>query len=243
MLFSARSPRPKQGVARYGRVESQRRGRRNPAAAFYTSHRSPATDAMINLPTWITIIRIFLTPVLVVVLMTRVTAFEPIGLSWQMIGVAVFLLASLTDYLDGWLARRRDEVTTLGILLDPIADKLLTSAAFISLVQVGVVEGWMVWVILGREFAVDGLRMIASSQGVTIGASIWGKYKTISQVVAIVLLILGFQYLGRWSLAGDIAIWVVVLVAMLSGADYFMKFSRRLGVTGGDDPARRRPVA
>jgi len=174
---------------------------------------------MINLPTWITIIRIFLTPVLVVVLMTRVTYLETFGLSWQMIGVFVFLLASFTDYLDGWLARRRDQVTTLGILLDPIADKLLTSAAFISLVQIGVARAWMVWIIIGREFAVDGLRMIASSQGITIGASIWGKYKTVSQVVA-------------WDLAGDIAIWVVVVVATLSAADYFYKFSRRLGVIG-----------
>jgi len=187
---------------------------------------------MINLPTWITIIRIFLTPVLVVVLMTRVTAFEPIGLDWQMIGVIVFLLASFTDYLDGWLARRRNEVTTLGILLDPIADKLLTSAAFISLVQIGVTPAWMVWIIIGREFAVDGLRMIASSQGVTIGATIWGKYKTGSQVVAIVLLIFGNKYLGKWDLAGDVAIWVVVALATLSAADYFMQFSRRLGVTG-----------
>jgi len=187
---------------------------------------------MINLPTWITIIRIFLTPVLVVVLMTRVTAFEPIGLDWQMIGVIVFLLASFTDYLDGWLARRRNEVTTLGILLDPIADKLLTSAAFISLVQIGVTPAWMVWIIIGREFAVDGLRMIASSQGVTIGATIWGKYKTGSQVVAIVLLIFGNKYLGKWDLAGDVAIWVVVVLATLSAADYFMQFSRRLGVTG-----------
>ncbi len=146
---------------------------------------------MINLPTWITIIRIFLTPVIVVVLMSKPTAFEPIGLSWQMIGVIVFLVASFTDYLDGWLARRRNEVTTLGILLDPIADKLLTSAAFISLVQIGAAPAWMVWVIIGREFAVDGLRMIASSQGVTIAASVWGKYKTGSQVVAIVLLIFG----------------------------------------------------
>ena len=188
---------------------------------------------MINLPTWITIIRIFLTPVLVVVLMTRVTALEPIGLDWQMIGVIVFLLASFTDYLDGWLARRRNEVTTLGILLDPIADKLLTSAAFISLVQIGVTPAWMVWIIIGREFAVDGLRMIASSQGVTIGATIWGKYKTGSQVVAIVLLIFGNKYLGKWDLAGDVAIWVVVALATLSAADYFMQFSRRLGVTGG----------
>ena len=187
---------------------------------------------MINLPTWITIIRIFLTPVLVVVLMTRVTYLETIGLSWQMIGVIVFLLASCTDYLDGWLARRRNQVTTLGILLDPIADKLLTSAAFISLVQIGVAQAWMVWIIIGREFAVDGLRMIASSQGITIGASIWGKYKTVSQVVAVVLLIFGNTYLGKWDLAGDIAIWVVVVVATLSAADYFFKFSRRLGVIG-----------
>ncbi|HXH28668.1 MAG TPA: CDP-diacylglycerol--glycerol-3-phosphate 3-phosphatidyltransferase [Candidatus Polarisedimenticolia bacterium] len=187
---------------------------------------------MINLPTWITIIRIFLTPVLVVVLMTRSTGLEHFGLSWQMIGVTVFLLASCTDYLDGWLARRRNEVTTLGILLDPIADKLLTSAAFISLVQIGAAHAWMVWIIVGREFAVDGLRMIASSQGVTIGASVWGKYKTATQVVAIVLLIFGNRYLGRWDLAGDIAISAVVVLAIFSAIDYFLKFSRRLGVIG-----------
>lgn len=188
---------------------------------------------MINLPTWITIVRIFLTPVLVVVLMTKVTALEPFGLSWQMIGTVVFLLASATDYLDGWLARRRREVTKLGILLDPIADKLLTSAAFISLVQIGVAPAWMVWIIIGREFAVDGLRMIASSQGITIEASLWGKYKTVSQVVAIVLLILGYQYLGKWNVAGDVALIAVVVLATLSAADYFAKFSRRLGVAGG----------
>jgi CDP-diacylglycerol--glycerol-3-phosphate 3-phosphatidyltransferase len=194
---------------------------------------------MINLPTWITIIRIFLTPVLVVVLMTRVTVLEPWGLSWQMIGVLVFLLASFTDYLDGWLARRRDQVTTLGILLDPIADKLLMSAAFISLVQIRTPDGqpvapaWMVWVIIGREFAVDGLRMIASSQGITIGASAWGKYKTGTQVVAVALLILGYQYLGKWNVAGDVALWAVVVLAIFSAADYFVQFSRRLGVVGG----------
>ena len=191
---------------------------------------------MINLPTWITIIRIFLTPVLVVVLMTRTTGFESLGVSWQMIGVAVFLLASLTDWLDGWLARRRNEVTTIGILLDPIADKLLTSAAFISLVAIDAASAWMVWIIIGREFAVDGLRMIASSQGITIGASVWGKYKTVSQVIAIVLLIFGSRYLGAWDIAGDVAIWIVVAVAILSATDYFMKFSRRLGVVGGTPP-------
>ncbi len=187
---------------------------------------------MINLPTWITIIRIFLTPVLVVVLMTKTTGLEHFGFSWQTIGVVVFLVASFTDYLDGWLARRRDQVTTLGILLDPIADKLLTSAAFISLVEIGAARAWMVWIIIGREFAVDGLRMIASSQGVTIGASIWGKYKTATQVVAIVLLIFGNRYLGKWDLAGDIAIWAVVGLATFSAVDYFINFSRRLGVVG-----------
>lgn len=187
---------------------------------------------MINLPTWITIIRILLAPVLVVVLMSRTTGLEHLGGSWQMIGVAVFLLASMTDWLDGWLARRRDQVTTLGILLDPIADKLLTSAAFISLVQVGVVRAWMVWVIIAREFAVDGLRMIASSRGITIGASLWGKYKTASQVVAIVLLIFGNEYLGQWDLAGDAALLLVLALAILSAADYFVKFSSRLRLVG-----------
>jgi CDP-diacylglycerol--glycerol-3-phosphate 3-phosphatidyltransferase len=153
-----------------------------------------------------------------------------------MVGVTVFLLASLTDWLDGWLARRRNQVTTIGILLDPIADKLLTSAAFISLVAIDAARAWMVWIIIGREFAVDGLRMIASSQGITIGASVWGKYKTVSQVIAIVLLIFGSRYLGAWDIAGDVAIWIVVAVAILSATDYFMKFSRRLGVTGGSPP-------
>jgi CDP-diacylglycerol--glycerol-3-phosphate 3-phosphatidyltransferase len=194
---------------------------------------------MINLPTWITIIRIFLTPVLVVILMTRTTGFERLGVSWQMVGVTVFLLASLTDWLDGWLARRRNQVTTIGILLDPIADKLLTSAAFISLVANDAARAWMVWIIIGREFAVDGLRMIASSQGITIGASVWGKYKTVSQVIAIVLLIFGSRYLGAWDIAGDVAIWIVVAVAILSATDYIMKFSRRLGVIGGTPPGGR----
>jgi CDP-diacylglycerol--glycerol-3-phosphate 3-phosphatidyltransferase len=193
---------------------------------------------MINLPTWITIGRIFLTPVLVVVLMTRTTALEHLNVSWQIIGVCVFLLASLTDWLDGWLARRRDQVTTLGTLLDPIADKLLTSAAFVSLVEIGAAKAWMVWIILGREFAVDGLRMIASSQGVTIGASVWGKYKMISQIVAIVLLMFGNRYLGQWDLAGDVAIWVVVALAILSATDYFLRFSRRLGVVAGREGSR-----
>jgi CDP-diacylglycerol--glycerol-3-phosphate 3-phosphatidyltransferase len=152
------------------------------------------------------------------------------------VGLLIFLTAVATDFFDGWLARRRGEITTLGTLLDPIADKLLTSAAFVSLVDIGAASAWMVWIILGREFAVDGLRMIASSQGVTIGASVWGKYKTVSQVVAIVLLLCGSRYPGWWDLAGDVALWIVVALAILSATDYFLKFSHRLGVVGAGSP-------
>lgn len=181
---------------------------------------------MLNLPTWITVSRIFLVPIVVVVILTR----------YEMAGVVVFLAACLTDFLDGYLARKRNEVTTLGKLLDPIADKLLMSAAFISLVEVGVAPAWMVVIVVGREFAVTGLRSVAISQGVTIGASPWGKYKTASQVVAVVLLIIGPKYLGEYAFLGEAALWGVVILAMLSAADYFLKFSRRLGVLPGSSP-------
>jgi len=189
---------------------------------------------MLNLPTWLTVTRIFLVPLVVVVILTK-PQFRIAGahIDNETLGVAVFLLASLTDFLDGYLARKRNEVTTLGKLLDPIADKLLMSAAFISLVEVGVAPAWMVVIVVGREFAVTGLRSVAISQGITIGASIWGKYKTVSQVVAVVLLIIGRKYLGAYFFLGQVALWAVVVLALLSGADYFLKFSRKLGVVGG----------
>lgn len=146
------------------------------------------------------------------------------------LGIVIFLAACLTDLLDGYLARKRNEETTLGKLLDPIADKLLMSAAFISLVEVGAAPAWMVVIIVGREFAVTGLRSIAISQGLAIAASPWGKYKTVSQVVAVVLLLLGPAALGRLDFMGRIALWAVVLLAVLSAADYFLRFSRQLGM-------------
>ena len=145
----------------------------------------------------------------------------------------MFLAACLTDLLDGYLARKWNEVTTLGKLLDPIADKLLMTAAFISLVEVGVARAWMVVIIIGREFAVTGLRSIAISQGIAIDASVWGKYKTVSQVIAVVLLLLGKRYLGAFEYLGHLALWGVVILAVLSAVDYFVKFSRRLGVLPG----------
>jgi CDP-diacylglycerol--glycerol-3-phosphate 3-phosphatidyltransferase len=118
----------------------------------------------INLPNALTLLRIFLVPFLLVVLLTKFEGRETVGL-------VIFLFAVSTDFFDGWLARRRGEITTLGTLLDPIADKLLISAAFVSLVELGLAPAWMVVVILGREFAVSGLRAIASGQGIVISAS------------------------------------------------------------------------
>jgi len=173
-----------------------------------------------NLPNALTLFRIFLVPFLVVVLLTKFIGREYVGLG-------IFLLAALTDFLDGYFARKSGKITRLGTLLDPIADKLLTSAAFISLVEMDPahVPAWMVVIIIGREFAVSGLRSIAAQQGVDIPASPLGKGKLISQVVAISLLILGYE-LGELQLTGTIALWAVMLFALASAIDYFIKFTR-----------------
>ncbi len=172
-----------------------------------------------NLPIAITVFRIFLVPLLVVVLLTK----EPFGRDQDLIGLGIFLVAALSDWLDGWLARRRGQVTTLGALLDPVADKLLTSAAFISLVEMDLAPAWMIVIIIGREFAVSGLRSVASSRGVPFGASHWGKGKTTSQVVAISLLILTGR-LGEFKWLGTFSLWIVMALALLSAADYFYRF-------------------
>ena len=136
-----------------------------------------------NLPNSLTLTRIFLVPLLVVVLLTKVEGRLILGFPPGRLGAAIFGLASLTDWLDGYLARRRKQVTTLGQLMDPIADKLLTSAAFISLVQMDAAPAWMVAVIIGREFAVTALRSIAYARGLIIPSSPLGKVKMASQVV------------------------------------------------------------
>jgi CDP-diacylglycerol--glycerol-3-phosphate 3-phosphatidyltransferase len=174
-----------------------------------------------NLPNGLTISRIFLVPLLVVVLLTRTER-------WELIGGIIFAVAALTDWLDGYLARRRKQVTTLGIMLDPIADKLLISAAFISLVQMQLAPAWMVVIIVGREFAVMGLRSIAVTQGITIPASWLGKGKMTTQVVAILLLILGKKFLGPFHFLGEVALWVTVVLAVVSGFDYFLRFYKKV---------------
>src|SRR5215208_2667486 len=155
------------------------------------AHMATDSSAM-NLPNSLTLVRMFLVPLLVVVLLTEFEGRQIAGIPKELVGAGIFGLASLTDWLDGYLARRRRQVTWLGQMLDPIADKLLTSAAFISLVQLDLAPAWMVALIIGREFAVTGLRSLAYAKGITIAASSLGKFKMASQVTAILLLLLGW---------------------------------------------------
>ena len=185
-----------------------------------------------NLPNLLTLSRIFAVPLLVVVLLTRVYNPERQVESLSVIlATVIFLGASITDYFDGYLARRRRQVTTLGMLLDPIADKLLISAAFISLVELGWAPAWMVVIIVGRELAITGLRIIAARQGLTIDASELGKIKMVSQVLAVTLIILSnlVFWLKPLSL---VALWLTVIFALASAVDYFRKFWKAVGIRG-----------
>jgi CDP-diacylglycerol--glycerol-3-phosphate 3-phosphatidyltransferase len=174
----------------------------------------------LNLPNALTVLRIFLVPLLVVVLLTR-------GAGHVYFGAAIFGLAVLTDYLDGFFARRRNEVTRLGILLDPLADKLLTAAALLSLVEMGLVPAWVVMIILARELAVTALRNVAAGRGVLIRASALGKAKMVAQVTAILLLLLSRE-LAALRGPGMVALVVVVIVTLVSGVDYFVRFWREV---------------
>src|SRR5688572_32903224 len=179
-----------------------------------------------NLPTALTLVRIVLVPLLVVVLLTEFAGGRILGVSKGLLGAATFAIASLTDWLDGYLARRRRQVTWLGQILDPIADKLLTSAAFISLVQLNLAPAWMVAIIIGREFAITGLRSLAYSRGVNIPASRLGKIKMGSQVTAILLLIVGWGPIPALAPLGHAALWVVMGAAIVSAVDYYRRFQR-----------------
>lgn len=181
-----------------------------------------------NLPTTLTLLRIFIVPLLVVLLLTKDENMD----LWA---VGVFLAAAVTDLLDGYLARKRGQITTLGILLDPIADKLLTSAAFISLVELGRVPAWMVVIVVGREFVVSGLRAIASAKGFAIAASDLGKTKMVVQVVTITALVLERRYPVLQS-PGEFLMWLVVVFTLASALQYFWGFWRKVDVR-----ARRQP--
>jgi CDP-diacylglycerol---glycerol-3-phosphate 3-phosphatidyltransferase len=182
-----------------------------------------------NLPNSLTVLRIFFVPLLIVVLLTRSPNVEFWGLSmhFEFWGVLILLTAAATDWADGYFARRRLQVTTLGILLDPIADKLLISAAFVSLVDMHLVPAWMVVIIIGREFTILGLRNIASAEGFTIEASLLGKTKMVLQVCAVAVLIAGARHPSLKPLALAL-LWLVVASALVSAAQYFLRFWSRV---------------
>jgi CDP-diacylglycerol--glycerol-3-phosphate 3-phosphatidyltransferase len=182
-----------------------------------------------NLPNALTILRIFFVPLLVAALVQEnvTLQFRAWTITNEWLSLAIFLVAAGTDLLDGYLARRWKQVTTIGTLLDPIADKLLVSAALISLVQVRALPGWMAILIIGREFAVSGLRSIAAAEGYTIKASDLGKTKMFSQVVAISCMLLSVRH-PELTRAGLILMWAVVFFAIASAVSYFGKFWRKV---------------
>lgn len=182
-----------------------------------------------NIPNSLTIARIFFVPLLVAVLVKEriLLHFNGAVITNDLIALMIFWIAAATDLVDGYLARRWQQVTTIGTLLDPIADKLLVSAALIALVQERVVPAWLVILLVGREFAVSGLRSIAASEGFTISASELGKTKTVSQVVAISLLMISIRHSQVAPLA-DFSLYVVVFFSMWSAVAYFARFWRML---------------
>jgi len=183
-----------------------------------------------NLPNALTILRIFFVPFLVAVLVEQDLRIEWHGsvlVANEFLALGIFWFAAATDLLDGYLARRWRQITTVGTLLDPIADKLLISAALVSLVQIRRVPAWMVVLIIGREFAVSGLRSIAAAEGYTIKASDLGKTKMITQVIAISMVLVSI----RWPVLTGFAMlwmWGVVIFGIASAVQYFRKFWRKV---------------
>jgi CDP-diacylglycerol--glycerol-3-phosphate 3-phosphatidyltransferase len=171
-----------------------------------------------NIPNSITIFRIILIPVFVLALLPQI----PYG---SYLATAIFIVAALTDSLDGYLARKWKQVTKLGIILDPLADKLLITAALISLVELQVIPGWVAIMIIGREFAVSGLRTVKAERGVIIPASRIGKIKTITQVVAVAWLLLenNLPFLDGLNM-GVTVMYVALIITILSGVKYFKDF-------------------
>ena len=172
----------------------------------------------LNVPNVLTLLRILLVPVLVVALGAEVEGGSEIA-------AAVFVLAAVTDGLDGYIARSRQSITTFGKVMDPVADKLLIAAALLTLVSLDRVEAWVAMIIIAREFAVSGLRIAAGQQGVVIPASALGKVKTIVQSAAVLALIAASDADALWVQA---LVYAMVLTTIVSGADYFLNFRRRI---------------
>jgi CDP-diacylglycerol---glycerol-3-phosphate 3-phosphatidyltransferase len=193
-------------------------------------HRTPRS---VNLPNSITLVRILSIPLLMWILASG--RFSSVNGEKELLASALFIVASMTDGIDGYLARKRGQITTMGILLDPLADKLLIAAAFITLVQLNpsLVPAWIAVIVIGREFLVSGLRSIAASEGFTIEASDLGKLKMVVQIVSVVAVILDHRwkeltiyshYILPIHWIAYVAIWFMVSVSLVSAIDYFVAF-------------------
>ncbi len=167
-----------------------------------------------NLPNKLTMFRVILIPVFIIVLMAGIFS-EPLN---RYIGVAVFCIASFTDYLDGNIARKYNLVTNFGKFMDPLADKLLVSSALICMIELGMLPAWIVIIIISREFIITGFRLIAVENGVVIAASWWGKIKTVMQMVMIIFVMLGIN-----DLIGMVLIALATIFTIISGVDYIVK--------------------
>ncbi|NLM34943.1 MAG: CDP-diacylglycerol--glycerol-3-phosphate 3-phosphatidyltransferase [Clostridiales bacterium] len=186
-----------------------------------------------NLANKLTIIRIFLVPIFLIFIAIKDIPYGAV------IATFVFIIASLTDKLDGYIARTRNQVTRFGKLMDPLADKMLVTAALISLVESGIIPAWIAVIIIAREFAVSGLRTISAAEGLVISASKWGKIKTVIQIIAIISALLQFnldiypEFANKilyyndiyniLSILTDILLALAVIITVISGIDYFVK--------------------
>ncbi|ARC85593.1 CDP-diacylglycerol--glycerol-3-phosphate 3-phosphatidyltransferase [Clostridium argentinense CDC 2741] len=170
-----------------------------------------------NLANKLTVIRILLVPIFLVFIALNTS-------SGTILATIVFVVASLTDKLDGYIARSRNQVTTFGKFMDPLADKLLVTSALVSLVELQVIPGWVAMIIIAREFAVSGLRTLAASEGIVIAASNWGKAKTVIQIVAIIAGLVTLSY-NSWiiKIITIISMTLAVIITIISGLDYFYK--------------------
>jgi CDP-diacylglycerol---glycerol-3-phosphate 3-phosphatidyltransferase len=179
----------------------------------------------LNLPNVLTVVRILLVPVLVAALLSATAKGD-------LLAAVVFVVASVTDALDGWIARRRKSESTFGKLMDPLADKLLVVAALVSLVSLDRLSAWVAMVIIAREFAVTGLRQLAMEEGHVIPASIWGKLKTVTQI-AMVLVLIAVDDRTAWV---DALVYVTVFVTVASGVVYFFNFRSLLRTRRSHEP-------
>ena len=171
-----------------------------------------------NLANKLTMMRIFLVPIFLIFIAAKGI---PYG---KELATVVFILASLTDKLDGYIARSRNQITNFGKFMDPLADKLLVTAALVSLVELQIVHAWVAMIIIAREFAVSGLRTVAASEGKVIAASYWGKIKTVIQIVAIIAALLNLSYVNPiLNILTSIFMAAAVIITIISGVDYFVK--------------------